>query len=111
MKKVNGYPKIAPARELESDNDFPGYPEYSEHDDIFLKAIEEKDLDPEDITGKLEKSKQGYFDDLENDEAGSFLDIPGSELDDDLELTGNEDEENNYYSLSDNNIDDFEDIL
>lgn len=33
---------------------------------------------------------------------GSELDVPGSELDDVQENIGSEDEENNYYSLSDN---------
>lgn len=33
---------------------------------------------------------------------GEDLDVPGSELDDADESIGEEDEENNYYSLSDN---------
>jgi hypothetical protein len=33
---------------------------------------------------------------------GSDLDVPGSEVDDDNEAIGEEDEENNYYSLGDN---------
>lgn len=37
------------------------------------------------------------------DKTGRDLDIPGSEEDDDLEDIGEEDEENNPYSLSDNN--------
>ena len=32
---------------------------------------------------------------------GEYLDIPGAELDDANEAIGEEDEENNYYSLSD----------
>lgn len=34
---------------------------------------------------------------------GSDLDVPGSSLDDDMENIGSEDEENNFYSQSDNN--------
>jgi hypothetical protein len=40
---------------------------------------------------------------------GSDLDVPGSELDDDQEIIGSEDEENNYYSLGDNQDDLLED--
>lgn len=35
--------------------------------------------------------------------SGRDLDIPGAELDDDNEDIGEEDEENNFYSQSDNN--------
>ena len=34
-----------------------------------------------------------------------FVVIPGGELDDDQEDIGSEDEENNYYSLGDDNYD------
>lgn len=40
--------------------------------------------------------------DLEEKE-GDDLDVPGSQADDAMEAIGSEDEENNYYSLSDNN--------
>jgi len=42
-----------------------------------------------------EGSGEGY-------EAGGDLDVPGSDLDNASENTGSEDEENNYYSQSDN---------
>lgn len=48
------------------------------------------------------------LDDVDSGEAGNLdrtgddLDVPGSELDDDNEDIGEEDEENNYYSQSDN---------
>lgn len=83
-------------------DDLPGYPEYGKDEDIYLNAKEEDEIDPEDI---YNKKYSGYEDDSFEDD----LDIPGSELDDDLEDTGNEDEENNYYSLSDN--DDLEDLI
>lgn len=37
-----------------------------------------------------------------DDVSGSDLDVPGSSLDDEKEAKGSEDEENNSYSLSDN---------
>lgn len=36
------------------------------------------------------------------DRLGDDLDVPGAAADDDMEEIGSEDEENNYYSLSDN---------
>lgn len=93
------------------DEDLPGYPEYSEDEDIYLRGKEEKDIDPENILGRKKIiSYSKFFTDNEDDESGSDLDVPGSELDDDLEMIGDEDEENNYYSLSDNN-DDLEDLI
>jgi hypothetical protein len=89
--------------------DLPGYPEYSRDEDIYRKGKEEDEIDPENIDSK---KVIAYEDDLElNDEAGSNLDIPGSEMDDDLEDVGSEDEENNYYSLSDDHADDLEDLI
>lgn len=82
--------------------DLPGYPEYSKEEDIYYNAEAENEIDPENIHAK--KKTVAQSESFEDD-----LDIPGTELDDDLEETGNEDEENNYYSLSDN--DDLEDLI
>lgn len=82
------------------EEDYPGYPGYDEEDDIYRNAKEEDEIDPEN-TGK---KKHAVYDEAEDD-----LDIPGSELDDDMEEVGSEDEENNYYSLSDN--DEMEDLI
>jgi hypothetical protein len=68
----------------------PGYPEYSEEEDIYSKDEKESlnvDFLPDEIAARYIPS--------EDDD----LDIPGSELDDSSEAIGNEDEENNYYSL------------
>lgn len=89
-------------KQREKTEDLPGYPEYEKEDDIYIKAKHEEDVDPEDINNK--KDLVDEIDSFEDD-----LDIPGSELDDELEEIGNEDEENNYYSLSDN--DDLEDLI
>ncbi len=82
--------------------EFPGYPEHPESEDIFNHDKEEADLDPEDTSKKKSpnpdpdaKNEKDFAEDM----TGGDLDVPGSELDDDLENTGNEDEENNYYSL------------
>jgi len=45
---------------------------------------------------------------LENEFSGDDLDIPGAELDDDMETIGSEDEENNYYSLGDDENEDLD---
>lgn len=85
--------------------DLPGYPEYSGEEDIYRNAKEEDEIDPENIY----RTKDTVYEDETETESGVNLDIPGSEMDDDLEDVGSEDEENNYYSLSDN--DDLEDLI
>ncbi len=111
MKKNNRHQNSD--RIEQRDDDLPGYPEYSEDEDIYLKGKEESDIDPEDVLGrkKILSYSKFFSDDIEDDESGSELDVPGSELDDDLEIIGSEDEENNYYSQSDNNADDLEDLI
>jgi len=61
----------------------PGYPAYPPGDDIYSKE------------------KAEPYDEAEESPLDLGLDVPGSELDDANELIGEEDEENNYYSLSD----------
>ena len=87
-----------------TENDLPGYPEYSADEDIYSQFTEEKDIDPEDILVRkepLEINTPGVHDqkDWNGFEDQDGLDVPGSELDDVQENTGSEDEENNYYSL------------
>ena len=86
----------------------PGYPHYSADEDIYNKAKEETELNPEDpATKKPENLPPDAMNELdfEDDLAGEDLDIPGSELDDADEAIGNEDEENNLYSLGGDNHD------
>ncbi len=68
--------------------EFPGYPHYSQNEDIYRQE-EELDLDPETMRQKPNP--------LKTEETS--LDVPGSEDDDAEEEIGSEDEENNYYSL------------
>ena len=70
----------------------PGYPTYPDDEDIYNQEKEEKEIDPEETT----RLKGAISDDE--------LYIPGSELDDDQEEIGSEDEENNYYSVGDDNL-------
>jgi len=93
-------------KDPEKENEkFPGYPLYPDNEDIYRKNEKEASIDPEDITrekapvDESEGRNEKDFDDLLT---GDDLDVPGSELDDAQEETGNEDEENNYYSLGDN---------
>ena len=77
---------------------------YPSGEDIYVKSIEEKEINPEDVSKKKEANgnyKTGKWNekDFKDDKSGKDLDVPGSELDDEQENTGNEDEENNYYSL------------
>jgi hypothetical protein len=95
-KKNKSLPKANPAAE--------GYPLYSEKDDIYMRAFEDKELDPEDLSRikplpKEEDLFEDEYGELDEEHMGSDLDIPGGDLDDDDEDIGNEDEENNYYSL------------
>lgn len=83
------------AKKHNEDDEFPGYPESPEGEDIY-RHEEEEDYDIEDL------EEEGF-------EMG--LDVPGSEYDDDMEDIGSEDEENNYYSLDDqDNEDDADDL-
>jgi hypothetical protein len=84
-------------------DELQGYPEYSEDEDIYSKAREESEIDPENVYNM----KDSFYEDAaaENDDN---IDSTGSEMDDDLDMD-NEDGENNYYSMSDN--DDMEDLI
>lgn len=96
--------------DIEETNSLIGYPVYPESEDIYSNYLEEKDIDPEDISkskGSNEpnvKRTKGFIDDI----CASDLDIPGSELDDIQEFIGSEDEENNYYSLGGDEHNDLE---
>ncbi len=86
---------------------FPGYPQYPQSQDIYSKA-KETELDPEEpsvlktpVKEEGEEPEELHFED--DTITGDDLDIPGSELDDAQENIGNEDEENNYYSLGGDN--------
>jgi hypothetical protein len=88
----------------------PGYPACPEGEDIYEKDREEEEINPEDILKTketTEKYKTGESREMESDDefSGDDLDIPGAELDDDMEKIGSEDEENNYYSLGENDQD------
>jgi len=90
-----------------------GYPLYPEKDDIYNRAKELKDLDPDDLTRIKNKEDNFELDpdeelEIEGDLLGDELDVPGSDLDDDLEDIGSEDEENNYYSIGGDNHENLE---
>ncbi|WP_199907773.1 hypothetical protein [Leeuwenhoekiella sp. MAR_2009_132] len=93
---------------------FRGYPTYPSSEDIYNKAQEEKDLDPENpLKKKTSNTVKGTFNEKEfqNDKSGDDLDVPGSELDDQQERLGSEDEENNYYSIGGDNHNNLEEDL
>lgn len=88
-----------------------GYLSYPPSEDIYNKAIEERDLDPENPSKtKTPNEPAGTPNekDFKADKYGDDLDVPGSELDDDQERLGSEDEENNYYSPGGDNHNDLE---
>lgn len=90
------------------DNSLPGYPVYPPKEDIY-NIDEEVDVDPEDPSRVIRVGeKSGIPNENEFGEPILLndLDVPGSELDDEQEDIGNEDEENNYYSLDDEDSDD-----
>ncbi|MBK9985170.1 MAG: hypothetical protein IPP15_22895 [Saprospiraceae bacterium] len=90
-----------------------GYPLYPDKDDIYKRAHEEKEIDP-DAMDKIKEDPDLIDDDeveeldFSRDVIRDDLDIPGSELDDDQEDIGNEDEENNFYSIGGDNHNDLE---
>lgn len=88
------------------ENEFPEYPPYPRNEDIYYQ-FKEEDIDP-DLNVKENIDKPGKMNekDFEEDMTGEDLDIPGAELDDNQEEIGSEDEENNYYSLGDDNHED-----
>ena len=77
---------------------------YPPSEDIYVQEKEEQDINPEDISKKKVPNKK----DLDEVELGEDLDVPGSELDDEQESIGSEDEENNYYSLGEDYLNDLE---
>lgn len=85
-------------------NPFPGYPASPAGEDIYNKYLEEKDINPEDVSSAKDVNENDPTDpgnekNFKDNDPGRDLDIPGSELDDKMEDIGSEDEENNYYSL------------
>jgi hypothetical protein len=94
----------SPEKSNEQLDNFQGYPQYPESEDIYNKFDKEFDIDPEDISKKkniiqIDNTSDLNEKDFEDDQTGEDLDIPGSELDEEEGTSGNEDEENNYYSL------------
>lgn len=97
----------------DEENNLPGYPVYPEGEDIYSIYMEEREINPEDISKTKEPTQNykvgtGNEKNFNDDFSGSDLDIPGSELNDDMENIGIEDEENNYYSLGGDDHDDLE---
>lgn len=90
--------------ENREDKEYPGYPPYPAKEDIYKKDEEEQNIDPAN-PGKDKvsaPSNPNVSNERELDDAGEMgddLDVPGAELDDANEKIGEEDEENNYYSL------------
>lgn len=84
-----------------SDEKYPEIKPYPSSEDIYNKAEEEQDIDPEDLTKTKEpnekpgkRNEKAFSDDITAED----LDIPGNEDDEESDDNGDEDEENNYYS-------------
>ena len=75
-----------------------------EGEDVYDMHLVNEKVDPDDVS-RLKQKLDAL--DVTGDQQlyirmmGSDLDVPGSELDDASEDQGDEDEENNYYSLDD----------
>ena len=111
-KKLNNNETLDKFSDKNEQMKFSGYPLYPPDEDIYYVNERMDDIDPEDPTKK--KSRNDVSEtidqkDFKDDMSGSDLDIPGAELDDDQEDVGSEDEENNYYSLA-NDDEDADDI-
>jgi hypothetical protein len=82
---------------IPEENPIPGNPIYPAKDDIYNH--EEEETFEEDATlNDNEPDEEPQPDPSLLDEG---LDVPGADLDDADEIIGEEDEENNYYSLDD----------
>ena len=105
--------KVGLRQDDHKDNFDEGYEEYPPDEDIYSKAKLETEIDPDDISEKRRIPKKGIMDedDYIYDEANIEMDVRGSEFEDELEAIGHEDEESNYYSLSNDGMDELEDIL
>lgn len=76
------------------------------------RKLEQMDYNPNEDIFKKEKhipldgdGNPVLDEDFDEDKIDKGLDIPGAEEDDEMEEIGAEDEENNYWSLSDNEDD------
>jgi hypothetical protein len=108
MTNNEKFPKAA-NEQLENKD---GYPKYPESDDIYNKFDKEFDIDPEDISKKkpfeiVDEDPEWDERDIDLEHPEEDLDVPGSDLDDDQEDIGSEDEENNYYSIGDDDDNDY----
>ena len=113
--KEKGNSTNLPLRQSRDDEnkDLEGYPSYPASEDIYSKYQKEKSINPEDTSKtkeSIENDKVGTSNekDLKDSISGNDLDVPGSELDDQQENIGSEDEQNNYYSLGDDDPNDLE---
>lgn len=102
------------ANDPKSPPDFKGYPLYPSSEDIYNKLREERDVNPEDIAKDKDpdETDNAVFPDYSSFNTGfpgSDLDVPGADLDDLMEEVGEEDEENNFYSLANGELDEAED--
>jgi hypothetical protein len=88
-----------------SDEKYPEIKPYPPSDDIYRRAKEEEDIDPENpnhLKTKNPRPDQNNERDFDEDMTGEDLDVPGNGPDERSEGNGDEDEENNYYSLPKN---------
>lgn len=107
--KAPGFKRLEPDRDDKGEDEIVMGTEadVTEED---LQLLGDKDQDMDGGDDELARSSALDDTDLDGDKlneaderrAGDDLDVPGSELDDDNEDIGEEDEENNYYSRSDN---------
>jgi hypothetical protein len=77
-----------------------GYPIYPANEDLFRNGAEEKEIDIEAMTNAKDVDPDDMVKPIDETDF-TDLDVPGSELDNQQESIGSEDEENNYYSLGD----------
>lgn len=88
-----------------------GYPKYPENEDIYNQFDKEFDINPENTAVNkpfeiVDEDPEWNETDIDLDHIGEDLDVPGAELDDEQEDLGSEDEENNYYSIGDDDDND-----
>lgn len=98
-------PKESNESEIEKNLEELNYPS---SEDIYNNEDKLENINPNNITTeetidqKEGEWNENTFDIDQKDKMGGDLDVPGADLDDDQENIGSEDEENNFYSQSDN---------
>ena len=97
-------------KNVNAQNDFPGYPLYAPSEDIYNKEKKDTHINPDDNSEIVDVAPGSKWNEEDYDStlSGDDLDVPGSENNETEAAPGKEDEENSYYSLGGDDHDDLD---